>query len=112
MTNVASALKVKIFADGADLAAIIDLARNPLIRGFTTNPTLMRKAGVTDFERFARDVLGLVGERPVSFEVLSDDFEEMERQARRLASFGPNVHVKIPVTDTRGRSSVPLITRL
>jgi len=102
-------LKVKIFADGADLPGIVALARDPLIRGFTTNPTLMRAAGVADYESFSRALLRAVTDRPVSLEVFSDDFDEMEAQARRIASWGENVHVKIPVTNTRGESSVPLV---
>lgn len=105
-------LRVKIFADGADKAGMLDMYRNPLVKGFTTNPTLMRKAGVTDFEAFARDVLEAIPDRPISFEVFSDDFEEMERQARAIARWGPNVYVKIPVTDTRANSSADLIRTL
>ncbi len=86
--------------------------QNPLISGFTTNPTLMRKAGVTEYERFARDVLATIPDRPVSFEVFSDEFEEMERQALKIASWGANVFVKIPITNTRGESARPLICRL
>src|SRR4051794_21601533 len=107
-----SQLKVKIFADGADRAGMLELARNPLIRGFTTNPTLMRKAGITDYQAFALEVLGTIGDRPISFEVFSDEFAEMEAQARRIAAWGENVYVKIPVTNTRGESAVPLIRRL
>lgn len=105
-------LKVKIFADGADLEGIRALAANPLIKGFTTNPTLMRKAGVDDYEAFAKDVLKAVGGRPVSFEVFADDFGAMERQARKIASWGGNVTVKIPVTNTNREFSGPLIARL
>lgn len=105
-------LRVKIFADGADLATIAELAKHPYIRGFTTNPTLMRKAGVQDYRQFAREVLTLVPDRPVSFEVFSDDFPEMEQQALEIASWGDNVYVKIPVTNTRGAFSDPLIKRL
>lgn len=111
MTSLAR-LKVKIFADGADLPGIVALARDPLIRGFTTNPTLMRAAGVEDYEGFSRDLLRAVPDRPVSLEVFSDEFDEMEAQARRIASWGENVHVKIPVTNTRGESSVPLVRTL
>jgi len=95
-------LKVKIFADGADLDGISAMHANPLIKGFTTNPTLMRKAGVTDYEAFARSVLDVVTDRPVSFEVFADEPEEIERQALVIASWGPNVNVKIPVTNTQG----------
>lgn len=107
-----SELRVQIFADGADLASIERLAGDPLIKGFTTNPTLMRRAGVQEYRTFARDVLSIVGGRPVSFEVFSDDFDEMERQALEIASWGENVFVKIPVTDTRGTFAGGLIERL
>ncbi|PYS24682.1 MAG: transaldolase [Acidobacteria bacterium] len=105
-------LKVKLFADGANLDMISRMAANPLIKGFTTNPTLMRKAGITDYRGFARDVLNIVNDRPVSFEVFSDDFDGMELQAREIASWGENVFVKIPITNTRGEPSKPLIKRL
>ena len=105
-------LQVKIFADGADLADVAELSKNPLIRGFTTNPTLMRKANVRDYRRFALDALSIVSGRPISFEVFSDEFAEMERQALEIASWGDNVYVKIPVTNTRGEFSGPLIERL
>lgn len=105
-------LKVKLFADGADLEVIKQLAADPKIKGFTTNPTLMRKANVRDYKAFALDMLKIVPDRPVSFEVFSDDFPEMERQAREIASWGPNVYVKIPVTNSRGESSGSLIKRL
>jgi transaldolase len=111
MTNLAK-LRVKIFADGADLAGMRALYANPLIRGFTTNPTLMRKAGVTDYEAFAREVLTAIPDRPISFEVFSDDFDDMRRQALKIAGWGDNVNVKIPVTNTRGESSTPLIRDL
>lgn len=111
MSSVAS-LRVKIFADGADLASMSELARNPLIRGFTTNPTLMRKAGVTDYRTFALGVLRAIPDRPVSFEVFSDDHGEMERQGREIARWGDNVYVKIPVTNTLGESSAPVIRAL
>ena len=107
-----SQLRVKLFADGADLKVIETMAANPLIRGFTTNPTLMRKAGVTDYVAFAREALRVVAGRPISFEVFSDDFAEMERQALEIVSWGPNVFVKIPVTNTRGDSAAPLVSRL
>ena len=105
-------LTVKIFADGADVASIRALSAKAWIKGFTTNPTLMRKAGVGDYRAFARDVLDVVRDRPVSFEVLSDELEEMERQAREIATWGANVNVKIPVTNTRGESAAPLVHRL
>ncbi|MCC7047846.1 MAG: transaldolase [Alphaproteobacteria bacterium] len=105
-------LRIKIFADGADLNGIAKLYKNPLIKGFTTNPTLMNKAGVKDYETFAREVLKVVPDRPVSFEVFADDFGEMEAQARVIASWGRNVNVKIPITNTKGASAGPLIKRL
>ena len=104
--------RVKIFADGADRDSILDLAANPLIKGFTTNPTLLRKAGITDYEAFGRSLVRDIPDRPFSFEVLSDDFDEMEQQALQIASWGENVYVKIPITDTRGRSSRALVQRL
>jgi transaldolase len=107
-----SDLKVKIFADGADLAGIREVAANPLIKGFTTNPTLMRKAGVDDYERFAKSALPLVGDRPISFEVFADEWDEMRAQALEIASWAPNIYVKIPVTDTAGRSAAPLLRDL
>jgi transaldolase len=107
-----SDLRVKVFADGADADGIAQLARGPIIRGFTTNPTLMRSSGVTDYEQFARSVLPCVGDRPISFEVFADDFAEMERQARIIAAWGEPVYVKIPVTNTRGESSEPVLRGL
>jgi transaldolase len=108
----ASSLKIKIFADGADLAEMANLLANPLIRGFTTNPTLMRRSGVEDYEAFAREVLAMIPVHPISFEVFSDEQPEMERQAHQIASWGENVYVKIPVTNTRGESTAPLLRRL
>src|SRR5262249_17605562 len=108
MTRV-QGLRVKIFADGADLAGIVRLAANPLIKGFTTTPTLLRKAGVPDYEKFARQVLEAVPDRPVALEVFADDFPEMVRQARVIAAWGPNVNVKIPVTTTRREFAGPVI---
>ncbi|HEY1363731.1 MAG TPA: transaldolase [Xanthobacteraceae bacterium] len=105
-------LKVKIFADGADYEGMVQLARNPLIKGFTTNPSLMRKAGVSDYEAFARKVVGAIPDRPVSFEVFADDFAGMAEQARAIAAWGANVNVKIPVTNTRGQASSELIRTL
>jgi transaldolase len=105
-------LKVKIFADGADVNGMVEMYRKPFIRGFTTNPTLMRKAGVTDYRAFAQQVLAAIPDRPISFEVFSDDFAEMERQAREIASWGDNVNVKIPVTNTQGEPSYGLIRLL
>ncbi len=102
-------LKVKIFADGADLEGILELYQNPYIAGFTTNPTLMRKSGISDYEHFSRKVLEYITDRPISFEVFSDEFDEMERQARKIASWGENVYVKIPVTNTRHESAAELV---
>ncbi|HSR25750.1 MAG TPA: transaldolase [Candidatus Eisenbacteria bacterium] len=107
-----SELRVKIFADGADAGGIRQLAGSGWIKGFTTNPTLMRAAGVSDYECFARQVLPLAAGRPISFEVFADDFDEMERQARRISAWADNVNVKIPITNTRGESSQPLLCRL
>lgn len=105
-------LKIKIFADGADLDGMLAMYADPRIHGFTTNPTLMRKAGVTDYEAFARTVLERITDRPISFEVFADTFDDMERQARWIAGWGPNVNVKIPITNTRGASSAGLVKRL
>jgi transaldolase len=105
-------LSVKIFADGADLAGMLEMYRLPYIKGFTTNPTLMHKAGIRDYRGFARQVLDAIPDRPISFEVFSDDFGEMERQAREIAGWGELVYVKIPVTDTKRRPSYDLIRRL
>ena len=102
-------LGVKIYADGADLQGMRELSRRSWIKGFTTNPTLMRKAGVSDYRAFAREVLEMIRDRPISFEVFSDEFEEMAWQAREIATWGENVFVKIPVTNTRGESSAELI---
>ena len=110
--NSIDRLRVKIFADGADFDGIMKMYANPLVKGFTTNPSLMRKAGVTDYEGFARKLLAAVPDRPVSLEVFADDFDEMERQARVIASWGRNVNVKIPVTNTRREFSGPLIRKL
>src|SRR5260370_22066266 len=112
MLDRVSTLRVKIFADGADKKSILELAANPWIKGFTTNPTLMRKAGISDYESFGSELAREIPDRPFSFEVLTDDFEEMEQQALSIAAWGDNVYVKIPITDTRGRSSAPLIRRL
>jgi transaldolase len=105
-------LNVKIFADGADLKGMKEAATQPHVKGFTTNPTLMRQAGVTDYKQFALDVLKLIPDRPVSFEVFADDFPTMEAQGREIASWGSNVYVKIPVTNTKGEFAGPLMTRL
>jgi transaldolase len=103
---------VKIFADGANLQAMLELADQPHIAGFTTNPTLMRQAGVSDYEGFARKLLGHITDRPISFEVCADEPGEMVRQARLIASWGSNVYVKIPVTDTRGTSTAAVLREL
>ena len=111
MKNLAS-LKVKIFADGADKAGMLQLNTNPLIKGMTTNPSLMRKAGVHDYEAFARDILKSITEKPISFEVFSDEFPEMRRQAMKIKDWARNVYVKIPITNTRAESSLPLVREL
>ena len=105
-------LKVKIFADGADKAGMLQLNANPLIKGLTTNPTLMRKAGLTDFEAFARDILQHITGKPISLEVFSDEFPEMRRQGLKINGWAKNVYVKIPITNTRSESSLPLIREL
>ena len=105
-------LTVKIFADGADLKGMKEAAAQPHVKGFTTNPTLMRQAGVTDYKQFALDVLKLIPDRPVSFEVFADDFPTMEAQGREIASWGDNVYVKVPVTNTKGEFAGPLMSRL
>jgi transaldolase len=105
-------LRIKIFADGADLPGILQMYAQPWISGFTTNPTLMRKAGISDYASFARQVLAAIPDRPISFEVFSDDFSEMERQALEISRWGDNVYVKIPITNTRGESSVDLCRTL
>ena len=105
-------LQVKIFADGADLEGMISLYRNPLIKGLTTNPTLMRKAGILDYEYFAKDALAFIKDKPISFEVFSDEFSEMKRQALKIRDWQQNVYVKIPITNSRGEWSVPLIKEL
>jgi len=105
-------LHVKIFADGADKAGMLEMNAKPHIKGLTTNPTLMRKAGISDYRAFAREILDLIREKPISFEVFSDDFTEMERQAMEIASWGKNVYVKIPITNTKAESSCDLVRRL
>lgn len=106
------ALRIKLFADGADKAGMLEMYRNPLIKGFTTNPTLMRKAGIGDYASFAKEVVAAIPDRPISFEVFSDEFDEMERQAKTIAQWGDNVYVKIPVTNTRREAALPLVGRL
>ena len=105
-------LKVKIFADGAEPAGMLEMYRNPLIKGFTTNPTLMRKAGITDYRHFARNILESIPDRPISFEVFADEFSEMERQALEIRTWGSNVYVKIPITNTQREPSSGLLRRL
>jgi transaldolase len=105
-------LNVKIFADGADKKGILEMYAKPYIKGFTTNPTLMRKVGITDYKAFAKDILKEIKDRPISFEVFSDDFYEMERQAMEIASWGDNVNVKIPVTNTKQENCYALVKKL
>jgi transaldolase len=107
-----SDLKVKIFADGADKKGMLEMYAKPFIKGFTTNPTLMRKAGVSDYRAFAREIVAAIPDRPISFEVFSDDFAEMEVQAKEIATWGRNVNVKIPVTNTKGEPCYELVRRL
>jgi transaldolase len=105
-------LTVKIFADGAEKAGMLEMYAKPYIKGFTTNPTLMHKAGLTDYRAFAHDILEAISDRPISFEVFSDEFDDMERQAREIATWGQNVYVKIPVTNTRREPAYDLVRRL
>jgi transaldolase len=105
-------LNTKIFADGADKAGMLEMYKNPLIKGFTTNPTLMCKAGITNYEAFAKDIISVIHDRSISFEVFSDDFEEMYYQALKIASWGENVYAKIPVTNSKGESACDLIHEL
>src|SRR5207249_11534611 len=112
MQNPLLNLKVKIFADGADKDTLLRLYADPLIKGMTTNPTLMRKAGITDYEKFAHEILNTIKEKPISFEVFSDEFPEMRRQALKISRWQDNVYVKIPITNTRGEESLPLIREL
>jgi transaldolase len=108
----ASNLRIAIYADGADVRDMVAARDAGLIKGFTTNPTLMRKSGITDYQAFAKEALGATGDMSISFEVFADEFDEMERQAKLIATWGHSVYVKIPITNTRGESSVPLIARL
>lgn len=112
IANQVNNLKVKIFADGADKAGMLEMAAKSVIQGLTTNPTLMRKAGIKDYRAFAKDVLAHIPAKPISFEVFSDDFAEMERQADEIASWGTNVYVKLPVTNTKREPAYDLIERL
>ncbi|MGA9445047.1 MAG: transaldolase family protein, partial [Candidatus Sulfotelmatobacter sp.] len=107
-----SDLRIQIFADGADKASILELYRQPYIKGFTTNPTLMRATGVTDYQQFALDLLATIQDRPISFEVFADEEPEMEEQARHIAAWSENVFVKIPVMNTNGASTYDLVRRL
>jgi len=105
-------LKIKLFADGADLESILKLYKNPKIQGFTTNPTLMHKAGISNYEEFGRKLLAAIPDRPISLEVFADDVSTMESQALKIATWGPNVNVKIPVTNTKGEFTGPLLAKL
>ena len=111
MVNI-SKLKVKIFADGADKVSMIEMYNKPFIKGLTTNPTLMKKAGITNYEHFAKDILNIVTDKPLSFEVFSDDLNEMKLQALKIAAWGNNVYIKIPITNTKRLSTVNLIKEL
>ena len=105
-------LKIKIFSDGADKKEMLDMNSKTFIKGFTTNPSLMRKTGIKNYETFAKDILSIIKEKPISFEVFSDDFDEMEKQAIKIASWADNVYVKIPITNTKKQNSANLIKRL
>lgn len=105
-------LNVKIYSDGADRKSMLDMAANPLIKGLTTNPSLMKKAGITDYRPFCKDILSQIKDKPISFEVFADDFGEMRRQADEINSWGKNVYVKIPITNSEGQSSIPLVREL
>ena len=105
-------MKINLFADGADKTGILEMYQNPRIDGFTTNPTLMRKAGVKDYATFAKDILQAIRDKPISFEVFADEFDEMERQALEIAGWGKNVYVKIPVMNTKRETSYDLVRRL
>ena len=105
-------MNIKIFSDGANKAEMIEMNNNPLIEGFTTNPSILRKAGVTNYEEFAKDILSIITEKPVSFEVIADDFETMKKQAIKIASWGKNVFIKIPITNTKNETTKNLINDL
>ena len=111
MTTVEN-LKVKIFADGADKEGMLEMYAKPFIKGLTTNPTLMKKAGITNYEAFAKDILNVINDKPISFEVFSDDLSEMKRQALKIASWGENVYVKIPITNTQKVPTYSLVNEL
>jgi len=110
--NAVDKLRIKIFADGADKAGMLEMRSKPYVKGFTTNPTLMRKAGISDYEGFAREILKVIPDRPISFEVFSDDLQEMERQAMKIAEWGKNVYVKIPITNTKREPCWDLVGKL
>ena len=112
MVSTFKNLKVKLFADGADLATMLDMAKKPYIKGLTTNPTLMRKAGINNYRKFAKDVLSEIKNKPISFEVFSDNFDEMISQGMEIASWGKNVNVKIPVTNSLGESTESVVQYL
>ena len=112
MIEALGRLTVRIYADGAERAGMLEMYAHPLVKGFTTNPTLMRRAGISDYRAFAQEIIACIPDRPISFEVFSDDFAEMERQALEISSWGGNVYVKIPITNTRGQFSGPLLRRL
>lgn len=105
-------LKIKIFSDGAEIKSMIEVYKGGIVKGFTTNPTLMQKNGISDYETFAKEVLKNIKDMPISFEVFSDEFNEMERQAKKIASWAKNITVKIPISNTRKESSIPLIKKL
>ena len=105
-------LNIDIFADGADIKSILELNKNPLIKGFTTNPTLMRKAGISNYKQFANEILNLITDKPISFEVFADDINEMKIQAYEIASWGKNINIKIPITNTKGQSTASLVSTL
>lgn len=105
-------LSIKLFADGANIKDMLDVYHAKVVQGFTTNPTLMRKAGISDYQAFAKEVVKAIPDYPISFEVFSDDFSSMEKEARIIATWGPNVNIKIPITNTKGESSIPLIRKL
>lgn len=110
--NSIDQLKVKIFADGADKAGMLEMYRKPFIKGLTTNPTLMKKAGITNYTAFCKEILQEIKDKPLSFEVFSDDFAEMDRQAQEIASWGENVYVKIPITNTKRETCYALVKKL
>jgi transaldolase len=112
MSSIPSLDRIKIFADGASLPSMLESARDPRISGFTTNPTLMRKAGISDYRAFAKEVLASIKDRPISFEVFADELAEMRRQAQDIATWGDNVYVKIPITNTRREPATALIREL